>query len=179
MVQPSVFMDSGFRRNDGEGTSLPAQRSAPVMKWRLALCAALALAGCDRLPQDPDGTLDRVRAERRFRVGLIAAGDAPVGVEETKAFLARVAAATGARPALKEGASEPLLIALEDGELDLVIGPLSPESPWLGKVALLRPIGESLAPQHLLVTPIARNGENRWIMLLERQARATAAGRSR
>ena len=145
------------------------------MKWRLAFCAALALAGCDRLPQDPDGTLDRIRSERRFRVGLIAAGDAPVGVAETKAFLARVAAATGATPALKEGASEPLLIALEDGELDLVVGPLSPESPWLGKVALLRPIGETLSPQHLLVTPIARNGENRWIMLLEREGRATAA----
>lgn len=149
------------------------------MKWRLAFGAALALAGCDRLPRDPDGTLDRVRSERSFRVGLIAAGDAPVGGAETKAFLGRVAAATGATPALKEGASEPLLIELEDGDLDLVVGPLSPESPWLGKVALLRPIGETLAPQHLLVTPIARNGENRWIMLLEREARATAAGNPR
>lgn len=146
------------------------------MKWRLAFGAALALAGCDRLPQDPDGTLDRVRAERRFRVGLIATGDAPVGRKETAAFLARVAAATGAAPAMKEAASEPLLLELEDGKLDLVVGPLSPESPWLGKVALLRPIGETLEPQHLLLTPIARNGENRWIMLLEREARAAAAG---
>jgi hypothetical protein len=149
------------------------------MKWRLAFGAALALAGCDRLPRDPDGTLDRVRSERSFRVGLIAAGDAPVGGEETKEFLARVAAAAGATPALKEGASEPLLIELEDGGLDLVVGPLSPESPWLGKVALLRPIGETLSPQHLLVTPIARNGENRWIMLLEREARAISDGSSR
>ena len=146
------------------------------MKRRLALCAALALAGCDRLPQDPDGTLDRVKAERRFRVGLIAAGDSPVGAAETGAFLARVAAATGASAVVKEGASEPLLLELEDGQLDLVVGPLSPESPWLGKVALLRPIGETLEPQHLLLTPIARNGENRWIMLLEREARSVAAG---
>jgi hypothetical protein len=145
------------------------------MKWRLAFCAALALAGCDRLPQDPDGTLERVRAERSCRVGLIADGDSPIGDGRRDAFLARIAAATGARPLLKEGAAEPLLIELEDGKLDLVVGVLSPESPWLGKVALLRPIGETLAPQHLLLTPIARNGENRWIMLLEREARAVAA----
>lgn len=146
------------------------------MKWRLAFCAALALAGCDRLPKDPDGTLDRVRAERRFRVGLIATGDTPIGADRTRAFLGRLAAATGATPVLKEGAAEPLLIELEDGKLDLVVGPLSPESPWLSRVALLRPIGEAVAPQHLLLTPIARNGENRWIMLLEREARAVAVG---
>jgi ABC-type amino acid transport substrate-binding protein len=146
------------------------------MNWRFAFCAALALAACDRLPQDPDGTLDRVRAERRFRVGLIATGRAPVERGQSSAFLARVAAATGAAPIVKEGASEPLLVELEGGDLDLVIGPLSPESPWLGKVTLLRPIGETVAPHHLLLTPIARNGENRWIMTLEREASAVMAG---
>jgi hypothetical protein len=146
------------------------------MKWRIAFCAALALAACDRLPKDPDGTLDRVRVERSFRVGLIAAGDEPVGAERARAFLARVARATGAKPLMKQAASEPLLLELEDGKLDLVIGPLSPESPWVERVALLQPIGEPVAPQHLLLTPIARNGENRWIMLLEREARAIAAG---
>ncbi|HET9639388.1 MAG TPA: hypothetical protein VFP12_09300 [Allosphingosinicella sp.] len=141
------------------------------MNWRLALCAALTLAACDRLPMDPDHTLDRVRAERSFRVGLIATGDSPVGAERQRQFLARVARATGASPRIEEGASEPLLIALEEGQLDLVIGPLSPESPWLGRVALLHPIGETVTPQRLALTPIARNGENRWIMLLEAEAR--------
>ena len=84
---------------------------------------------------------------------------------------ARVARATGATPRLEEGASEPLLIALEEGKLDLVIGPLSPESPWVSRVALLEPIGETVTPQRLSLTPIARNGENRWIMLLEAEAR--------
>lgn len=144
------------------------------MKWPSVLCVALALAGCDRLPRDPDGTLDRVRAERIFRVGLIASGDSPVGAERQRAYLARVARTTGATPRLKEGASEPLLIELEEGKLDLVIGPLSPESPWVSRVALLEPIGETKAPQHLALTPIARNGENRWIMLLEAEARPFA-----
>lgn len=147
------------------------------MKWRLAFCAALALAGCDRLPRDPDNTLDRVRAERHFRVGLIATGDTPIATEAEPLFLGRVARATGATPLVKKGASEPLLLELENGQLDLVIGPLSPESPWLGRVTILRPLDESLAPQHLLMTAAARNGENRWIMLLEREARAVAAGK--
>lgn len=145
------------------------------MKWRLALCAALALAGCDRLPRDPDGTLDRIRAERSFRVGLIATGDVEIGAGRRDAFLERVARATGAAPAVKEGATEPLLLELQDGQLDLVIGVISPDSPWVSRVAQLKPIGETLAPQHLLLTPMARNGENRWIMLLEREARTVAA----
>jgi len=148
------------------------------MKWRLAFCAALMLAGCDRLPMDPDGTLDRVRAERRFRVGLIATGGSPADRRPEAAFLARIARATGARPAVKQGASEPLLLDLEDGGLDLVIGPLSSESPWVQRVALLEPLGAVPGPHEVQVTPIARNGENRWIMLLEREARAVAAGTS-
>jgi ABC-type amino acid transport substrate-binding protein len=148
------------------------------MKWRFALFAALALVGCDRLPADPHGTLDRVKSERRFRVGLIAAGAAPAGARPQAAFLARIARATGARPVVKQGASEPLLLDLEDGGLDLVVGPLSSESPWLERVALLPSLGAVAGPHEVVVTPIARNGENRWIMLLEREARAVAAGES-
>ena len=87
-----------------------------------------------------------------------------------------MARATGATPQLKQGASEPLLIELEEGRLDLVVGPLSPESPWVSRVTLLQPIGETLEPQRLALTPIARNGENRWIMLLEAEARTFATG---
>ena len=148
------------------------------MKWRLALSAVLTLAACDRLPMDPDRTLDRVRAERHFRVGLIATGaQADRGPEN--AFLARIARATGARPVVKQGASEPLLLDLEDGGLDLVIGPLSSESPWVERVALLEPLGAVPGPHEVQVIPIARNGENRWIMLLEREARAVAEGTGR
>ena len=137
------------------------------MKWRIAFSAALALAACDRLPTDPDGTLDRIRSERRFRVGLIATGNAPIGADRQRLFLARVARATGARPVVETGASEPLLLDLEDGGLDLVIGPLSTESPWVERVALLEPLGAAPGPHQAVVTPIARNGENRWITLLE------------
>lgn len=149
------------------------------MKWRLAFCAILMLAACDRLPMDPDDTLDRIRSEHRFRVGVIATGGAATDRRAEAAFLARVARATGARPMVEQGASEPLLLDLEDGGLDLVIGPLSSETPWVQRVALLPSLGSVPGPHDVLVTPIARNGENRWIMLLEREARAVAGGGSR
>jgi hypothetical protein len=144
------------------------------MNRLLPLCLGAALAGCGTLPRDPDGTLERVRAERLFRVGLIADGGAAAGEVETAAFLAAVSRATGARAAVRQGAAEPLLLDLEDGKLDLVIGPISPKSPWAAEVAIVRPIAEPTAPRHLVVTPVARNGENKWIMLLEREADAVA-----
>jgi hypothetical protein len=143
---------------------------------QLIACLAALLAGCGSLPRDPDGTLQRVRFEHAFRVGIIADGGAPAGNAEMAAFLARVSRATGARPMVRRGASEALLLDLEAGGLDLVLGSLAPKSPWADEVAILRPIAEPVAPQHLVVTPIVRNGENRWIMLLEREADAVAGG---
>lgn len=148
------------------------------MNRLLSTLFILALAGCGYLPRDPDGTLERVKAERVYRVGLIADGQPPVVALEEAAFLASVSRATGARPELRQGASEPLLLDLQDGKLDLVIGKVAPKSPWVQEVAILKPIGEMVAPQHLVITPIARNGENRWIMLLEREVDAVS-GRAR
>jgi hypothetical protein len=147
----------------------------PEMTWRTIALSALLLAACSPIPRDPEGTLDRVRAERLFRVGFISSGDRRDGGGREQAFVRRVAAATGAWPVVREGAAEPLLLELEEGRLDLVIGMVSPKSPWMKDVAILRPLGETSGESHLLLAPIARNGENAWIMLLEREARAIAA----
>ena len=145
---------------------------------RLAALALLwALSACDSLPRDPEGTLDRVRARPECRVGLSAAGEHRPGEGLERAFLGRVAAATGARAVTEEGAAEALLLELEDGKLDLVIGTVGAETPWKNEVAVLRPFGTTKSDPGLLLVPIARNGENRWIMLLEREARAVRADR--
>jgi ABC-type phosphate/phosphonate transport system substrate-binding protein len=145
------------------------------MKCFALLLAVLPLCGCGTFPRDPDKTLSRVSSERTFRVGLIADGQAAQLAPEAAAFLQRVSAATGAKPALRKGASEPLLLDLKAGKLDLVLGTVSPDSPWALDVAILPPLAERTAPQHLIVSPIARNGENRWIMLLEREDDAVSA----
>ena len=88
------------------------------MKWHLLL-VPLLLAGCGEIPKDPEGTLDRVRAERRFNAAVIAGSSA----DEARllGFLARVERAAGARAAIETGPTEPLLVKLESGAVDLVL----------------------------------------------------------
>ena len=135
------------------------------------LAPLLLLAACDGLPKDFAGTLPRVQQERVFRVGLIAEGGRSRCPDIAPAFLARVTAATGASPRVTQGAAEPLLDALKQGELDLVLGELDPSSPWQTEVAILEPI-VSACPGDVEYSAVARNGENRWIMLLEDAGRA-------
>jgi hypothetical protein len=138
----------------------------------LPFLAAFALAaGCSDLPKDPRGTLDRVTAERQFRVGAIAS---PAGMAEAnRALVARVAAATGARPVVEEDAAEPLLVRLAEGELDLVVGEFERKGPWSTHVHMLPSMASRrIAGKEMATGAAAPNGENRWIMLLDREARA-------
>ena len=136
----------------------------------LALCAS-----CDGIPRDPDRTLDRVRAERQYRVGIIASGK-PIGADRQRLFLNRVSAAAQAQPALETGAAEPLLAKLEEGELDLVLGPMAPHSPWSKMVIFLPPLGEQVTREgHIHLVAAARHGENAWITLLDAEAAKVTA----
>ncbi|SMF61542.1 hypothetical protein SAMN06295910_0532 [Allosphingosinicella indica] len=151
-------------------------RCGAVMR-RSLLPLLLALAGCGAIPADPDGTLERVRSEQAFRVGIIAGTDSVRFAVPTGAFLAGVDRATGARARIESGPSETLLAKLEAGALDLVVGEVAHDSPWAKRVSILRPIAEHHGPQHRAVlTPIARHGENAWIMVLDREARAVRSG---
>ncbi|MGA9583273.1 MAG: hypothetical protein WBR13_15035 [Allosphingosinicella sp.] len=143
------------------------------MKSALLLAAALLVGGCDSIPADPDGTLDRVREERRFRVGLIASSAAPLAPDRARDLLARLSRATGASPQLEEGPAEPLLTKLEEGELDLVVGEFAKKSPWAAQVALTDPIASN-GPY--ILAAAAKHGENAWIALVHREARAVASG---
>lgn len=142
------------------------------MNRTFLLVAVLLLGGCDSIPSDPDGTLDRIRAERLFKIGLIASHRPPPG--EARDFLQRLSRATGARPAPERGTAEALLTRLEEGELDLVLGEFAEKSPWAAQVTLTEPIA---ADGPIILAAAARNGENAWIALVHREARAAASAR--
>ena len=145
-----------------------------MMMRLLTIAAAAGLSACGDIPKDPDGTAGRVRSEKLVRVGLI--DGTAVGEDRQRLFLAGVAGATGARPAIERGAAEPLLARLEQGSLDLVLGPMTPASPWQRMVHFLPPLGEQVnAEEHLHVVAMAKNGENEWIAILHREARKVAA----
>jgi len=146
------------------------------MKSTLPILAMMFALGCSEIPKDPEGTLERVRAEGVFKVGLIASEQPPVGADRSRMLVERVGQRAKAEPQFEKGASEPLLAKLEEGELDMVIGELAPASPWAKAVTLLTPLGEQVSQDdHVHLVVALRNGENAWIGLVDREARAVAA----
>jgi hypothetical protein len=142
------------------------------------MAVGLALvAACGSLPRDVEGTSERVEASRVVRVGLFHGLLAGPDRARAAAWLDRLGRATGARPQFVTGAAEPLLARLQAGELDLVIGEVALDSPWVDEVAVIEPLAtHEVGGRTIGLSPIARNGENRWIVLLEREVRDMGAG---
>ena len=141
----------------------------------VVLLFLISLASCGDYPRDPEGTLDRVRGERSFRVGLVA----PLGTGRREAIvdnlLQRVARASAASPRLEVGEMEPLFDRLEQGELDMVVGRFEAKSPWTRYVSFGPPLRvEKQGKTEFHLTAAMRNGENAWITLVEREARNIA-----
>lgn len=156
-----------------QGTARARRRYASEMKMFIFLCAAFLLHGCG-IPRDPDESLERIVADKEFRVGLIASGKPQIGQDRIHSLLGRIAKRTGATPRFETGASEPLLLRLEEGALDLVIGELAPDSPWAKRISLMPPLAEQTG-DHGQILVAARNGENAWITLVDQESRAVAA----
>jgi polar amino acid transport system substrate-binding protein len=115
-------------------------RRAPRLAAALALAAAGVSCG---LPRDPEGTLDRVSGGT-MRVGitdsdpwaLYEEGEAEgVEVRILEGFADEVDADIEWVP----GAEADLMSALEQRELDVVVGGLTSTNPWSAKVALTHP----------------------------------------
>jgi polar amino acid transport system substrate-binding protein len=107
----------------------------------LALLTAVLMAACT-LPRDPEGTLDRVEGGEML-VGITEhppwtiLGDQPSGAEV--ALVEAFAEDLGARVEWVEGAHDELLSALEQRELDLVIGGFTADDPWSTRVTFIQP----------------------------------------
>ena len=143
------------------------------MDRRLLLAIATAfLAACDSFPRDPRSTLESVRAQGNFAVGYVASARSSNVDPKTGQLLRSISAATGASPTVAEGETDPLLLRLEEGQLDLVVGWFDKKSPWSSRVTF----GPALETQRigsseLLLRPVMQNGENGWISLVEGKAR--------
>lgn len=126
------------------------------------------LAGCLEIPSDPLGTTRNVEAAGMMRVGFVG-GEAESRYPEMERFAARVAEAHGVDLDGRIGAEGALLRALEEAELDLVIGVFPEKSPWNERVAFTRSV---VRPEPGKRVPVLRgavhNGENRWLLSIER-----------
>lgn len=137
------------------------------------MVASCALASCNALPRDPDGTFDRIRHDRTVRIGLL---DLPEGRRaEASALIKEVERRAGARAVRRTMATEPALAALQEERLDLVLGTFAKDSPWKTDVAFAPPLARWGGEKHPIALRAAmRNGENRWIMLVEEASRTVA-----
>ncbi|MEQ8751534.1 MAG: hypothetical protein RIC52_17340, partial [Amphiplicatus sp.] len=162
---------SAYIRRTGLG--IPVVGSPEMRDLRLlALAALVALAGCIDLPRDPDGTLDRIRAARAFRVGMIdnAEGDVQA-MGLARQLIARLEGRTGAEARIERASAAILLPRLEAGDLDLVLGRFDASSPWRKRVSLATPIARLRPPREGQPYRAAtRNGENAWIMVVETES---------
>jgi hypothetical protein len=136
----------------------------------------LLLSACTDYPRDIDGTLDRVRESRELRIG-----ETPILAKDRRLarnFVTRLARATGALPRISTAPEERQLARLEQGELDLVIGEFAEDSPWAEHAALIEPLTvRRVGERKLGLAPVARNGENAWIAVVEREVRNARAER--
>lgn len=109
----------------------------------LASIMTAALAGCGiSVPTDPDGTLQSVSGGD-LRVGISAdqgladvSGDAPTGplVELVEDF----GESLDAEVEWTIGSEETLVVMVEEGDLDLVVGGFTEQTPWVDRVGVTR-----------------------------------------
>lgn len=157
-----------------------SRTAATVIAGVLLLGASPGLVACgvveqiNRIvPADPDGTLDRVTGGV-LRVGITPFRDRVVIDGEPSGADIRLieafAASIDARIDWVEGSEEWLTRALERDRLDLVVGGITEETPWMDRAGMTRPYtevttGDGSTVGLVMLTPM---GENAFLSALER-----------
>ncbi|HHT11870.1 MAG TPA: ABC transporter substrate-binding protein [Propionibacterium sp.] len=150
------------------------------MRWIRLLTAMFAfglLAGCSEpgYPRDPEGTLLRA-TDGELVVGVSThpphvdvSDEGEVSGPEAD-IVNGYAESIGAEVVWVEGAESELMEKLKLGELDIVVGGLSSDSPWATHAALTRPYGKTTGPdgKEAKLVLATRLGENALLSNLER-----------
>lgn len=109
-----------------------------VLRFNLWITLALAmtLAGCDRYPRDPSGSLEHVMQRGVLRVGALSAepwvtqseGDELTGAEGR--LIQQFAEELGVQVETHWHGEEDLFQMLDNHDLDLIVGGMSQRNPW-------------------------------------------------
>lgn len=168
-----IMASSTIHRDLRTGRPLWSDRRRPPARcfrfrhWIAATLIALPLAACDALPKDPDGTLHAIQTRGDIRV----AATAPLPPEALR-LLDRLQTRTSAIPRLQTGELEPLLARLDKGDVDLVVAPFRKGTLLETSAALSPPLATSGQGEQAIEWRAAmKNGENRWISIVEASAR--------
>ena len=140
-----------------------------------ALSLILLLSGCGAtVPADPEGTLERASGGG-LRVGVtdngrwvdVREGGDPTGTEPT--LIASFASSLDAEVTWIPGSEQELVKDLEHGELDVMIGGLTDDTPWSKQAGMTRPYIETTderddPEKHVM---LVRRGENALLLELD------------
>ncbi|KTE34051.1 MULTISPECIES: hypothetical protein [unclassified Sphingopyxis] len=144
------------------------------MRYPFALpILALLLAGCDGLPRDAAGTTERIERTHAVRVTVL---PGTPDAHPALALLDAFAREHGARLTLVPIHGEHAHKALEDGEIDALVGHFAKTSPWQADIALSKPVarGEPDDKHHPVLRIARRNGENALILATDRLVAGSA-----
>ena len=144
--------------------------------------AALLAAGCDAVPRDSKGALERIRQSGELRVGVthdppwgtLEGGRVAGGIEP--AIVEQFAASVGARPRYTTGSESELMEALHARKLDVVAAGLDKSTPHKKRGALTQaylktriasaPAGEKPKTKQRVLA--VTQGESRLLYTLDR-----------
>ncbi|WP_144037699.1 hypothetical protein [Sphingopyxis sp. KK2] len=138
-----------------------------MRRFAFLLLPMLALGACDALPRDASGTTSRVERTHELRVTVLP------GTPDARPALALLGAYArdhGARLQLVPIHGEHAHKALEDGEIDVLVGHFAKASPWQADIALSKPVarGEPDDRHHPVLRIARRNGDNALILATDR-----------
>jgi polar amino acid transport system substrate-binding protein len=156
----------------------------------LLVLLGTVLAGC-QMPQDTDGTTDRIKRDHVLRAGIsesdpfviLQPGQPPAGAEVR--LVERFARTLGARVQWIKGSEEEQVNALKEGAIDVMASGLTTKSQWKNEVAFTRPylttetvvgvpVGSSYSPDLVNVRVVAERGTEA-VGLAERKTKALVA----
>lgn len=138
------------------------------------MVTATAASACGPIPKDTEGSLDRITGGT-LRVGVSenppwtqVADDGSVTGREVD-LLSGFAEQHNAQVEWTPGAESDLIMTLDRGDLDVVIGGLASSSPWSKHAALTRPYTEEVTPngETEKMVMATRLGENALLVALE------------
>ena len=145
---------------------MTGQKGRAGAAFLLGMALAL-LQSCGDYPRDPEGTLERVRGSV-LRAGLVENppwtrrdGGNPGGTEVR--LVERLARSLGARVEWSEESGPRAFRALEAGRIDILVGGLEKDDPWLATLGVTRPYLPGRT--HVVAVPA---GENAWLIEVDR-----------
>tara|TARA_R110000782_G_scaffold19140_3_gene52199 strand:- start:818 stop:1276 length:459 start_codon:yes stop_codon:yes gene_type:complete len=139
-----------------------------------ALMGTVLLAGCDRLPRDPNGTLRRVEGGTLVVGTTSRASLDPVEIGLVEALGEDLST----RLRWIEAPAGDLMRAVEDGRVDVVIGGIAESDPWSSRVAFSRPYEQKTDARGRALRMVlgVRHGENAFLLRIDRFIGRSRAG---